>query len=206
MMEQKIVITIARQYGSGGRKIGKIVADQLGIPFLDKKIISEAVAESGIHANLIVNNDEKAGNPLGQAFAAGGMHSYFNSEPSINDKVFLAESEAIKKFAKAGSCVIIGRCANYVLRDEVRHLSVFVNADLEDRIERAIHEYGEPEKRIKERLAKRDKQRAHYHSYYTDERWMDLEHYDITVNSSSPGLENAAKLIIEAAKDRCNQL
>ena len=85
MMEQKIVITIARQYGSGGRKIGKIVADQLGIPFLDKKIISEAIAESGIHANLIVNNDEKAGNPLGQAFAAGGMHSYFNSPRQLKN-------------------------------------------------------------------------------------------------------------------------
>lgn len=202
-MENKIVITIARQYGSGGRDIGKLIAEKLGITYLDKEIIAEAVAESGIRKDLMTNNDEKAGNPLGQAFAAGGMHSYFNSELSINDKVFMAESEAIKKLAKAQSCVIIGRCASYVLRDEVRHLSVFVNADLEDRIQRAIHQYGEPEKKIKERLVKRDKQRAHYHSYYTDERWMDLEQYDITVNSTSLGLKNAANLIIEAAKFRC---
>lgn len=202
-MENNIVITIARQYGSGGRAIGKLVAEKLGITYLDKEIIAEAVAGSGIRTDLMTNNDEKAGNPLGQAFAAGGMHSYFNTELPINDKVFLAESEAIKKFAKSQSCVIIGRCASYVLRDEVRHLSVFVNADLEDRIDRAIHQYGEPEKKIKERLAKKDKQRSHYHSYYTDERWMDLEQYDITVNSTSLGLENAANLIIQAAKFRC---
>ncbi|MDD5953282.1 MAG: cytidylate kinase-like family protein [Oscillospiraceae bacterium] len=205
-MENNIVITIARQYGSGGREIGRRVAEKLGILYLDKKILLEAVTESGIHPDLVRYNDEKAGNPLGQAFAAGGMHSYFNSESTINDKVFQAESEAIKKFAKQGSCVIIGRCASYVLRHEVRHLSVFINADLDDRIQRAIHQYGEPEKRIRERLAKQDKQRAHYHSYYTDERWMDLEQYDLTLNSSSVGLENAADLIIQAAKYRCRSI
>lgn len=202
-MENKIVITIARQYGSGGRAIGKMVADKLGIAFLDKEIIAQSVAESGIHADLIRNNDEKAGNPLGQAFAAGGMHSYFGNEMTINDKVFVAQSNAIKKLAKEQSCVIIGRCGSYVLRDEVKHLSVFINADLEDRMERIIRLYNVPEKKIRERLMKMDKQRAHYHSYYTDERWMDLEQYDLTLNSTSVGYENAADLIITAAKYRC---
>ena len=202
-MKNKIVITIARQYGSGGREIGKIVSETLGIPYLDKEIISAAVAESGIHADLLRNNDERVGNPLGQAFAAGGAYSYFGSEPTINDKIFIAESDVIKKYAKAGSCVIIGRCASYILREEVEHLSVFVNADLEDRMRRAVEDYGEPSRKIRELLAKKDKQRAHYHHFYTDERWMDLEHYDITVNSSALGLENAAKLIIEAARYRC---
>ena len=190
-MKNKIVITIARQYGSGGREIGKIVSKTLGIPYLDKEIISAAVAESGIHADLLRNNDERVGNPLGQAFAAGGAFSYFGNEPTINDKIFIAESDVIKKYAQAGSCVIIGRCASYILREEVEHLSVFVNADLEDRMRRAVEDYGEPSKKIRELLIKRDKQRAHYHHYYTDERWMDLE--------------NAAKLIIEAAQYRCAQ-
>ena len=204
-MANNIVITIARQYGSGGREIGKLVADKLGITYLDKEILTKAVTDSGIAAGFMQHNDEKVGGSFGQAIAAGGMQSYFNSEISVGDKVFLAESDAIKAFAKAGSCVIIGRCASYILRDEVPHLSVFVNANLEDRIHRAIHEYGEPEKKIKERLAKRDKQRAHYHNYYTDEKWMDLEQYDITVNSSSLGLEQSADLIIQAAKLRCCQ-
>ncbi len=206
MMKNNIVITIARQYGSGGREIGKRIAEKLGIVYLDKEIIAQAVEDSGIRADLMNRNDESAGHPLGQAFASGGLNSYFGGDLSINDRVFMAQSDAIKKLAKAQSCVIIGRCASYVLRDEVRHLSVFINADMEDRIRRAVNVYGEPEKKIKERLAKKDKQRAHYHSYYTDERWMDLEQYDITVNSTSIGMDNAVDLIIAAAKYRCGNV
>lgn len=197
------VITIARQYGSGGRDIGRMVAERLGVPCLDKEIMAQTMRESGFSEELIQKADEKASHSLAYSMSMGGY--FFGSQPNyinqlpLNDQIFMAESEVIKKAADQGGCVIIGRCANFLLRDRKNRLSVFIHADKAQRIDRAIHKYGIPERKIKDFLEKQDKQRAHYHSFYTDEKWNDLENYDLALSSSSLGIDATVEMILAAA-------
>ncbi len=198
------VITIARQYGSGGRDIGRAVAERLGIPCLDKEIIAQTMRESGFSEELIKKADEKATNSLAYSMMMGSY--FFGSQPNyisqlpINDQIFLAESDVIKKAADKGGCVVVGRCGNFILRERKNRLSVFIHADKSHRIQRAIQEYGVPEKKIEDFLEKQDKQRAHYHSFYTDEKWSDLTNYDLSISSSSFGIENTIEMILAAAE------
>lgn len=198
------VITIARQYGSGGREIGREVAKRLGVPCLDKEIIAQTMRESGFSEELVQKADEKATNNLAYSMMMGSY--FFGSQPAymnqlpLNDQIFVAESEVIKKAAEKGGCVVIGRCGNFLLRERKNRLSVFIHADKAHRIDRAVHQYGVPEKKIEDFLAKQDKQRAHYHSFYTDEKWSDLTNYDLSLSSSSFGLENSVEMILAAAE------
>ena len=203
-MSNKTVITIGREYGSGGRDIGRIVAERLQIPYLDREIISQAVKESGLSEEIIRQADEKASNPFSLSSLAGsyffGSQPTFNNNLSINDQIFILESDIIKKAAEKGPCVIIGRCANNILREYSYCMSVFIHADMEHRMNRDILEYGVSPKKIEEFLAKQDKHRAHYHSYYTDEKWGDFSHYDLVIKSSKFGIEATADLILSAVE------
>ena len=191
-MENKTIITISRQFGSGGREIGKKIADQLGIPFYDKELIEIAAKESGMDKELFEEDDARTS----KGFRLLGALGYSLGGPlSLNDRLYLVQEEVIKGVACEGSCVIVGRCADYVLRDRSDVLNVYIHADMEDRKERAVHSYEVDERDIEGSIKKIDKRRANYYEYYTDRKWGRAENYDISINSSTFGIDGTVEII-----------
>lgn len=203
-MTQKVIITIARQFGSGGREIGQKLAEQLGIKFYDKELIALAAKESGIDEDLFESADEKPFNPFWSSLAVNiaGFGSKFSgfSDMPMNDRLFLIQSNVIKKIAQEESCVIVGRCADYILKEEANAVHIFVHADLPFKKNRLVGSYGIPEPNAEEFMKKTDKRRASYYDYYVGEKWGIAENYDLCVDSSAIGIDNTVKLIIEIAK------
>lgn len=198
-MENKTIITISRQFGSGGLEIGKKLAEQLGIPFYDKELIEIAAEESGMDKELFEENDahtSKGFRLLGAlGYSLGGPLSTI-TELSLNDRLYLVQEEIIKRVANNdGACVIVGRCADYALRDRDDVLNVFIHADMKDRKERAIHSYEVDERDIEGSVKKIDKRRANYYEYYTDRKWGRAENYDISINSSTFGIDGTVEIL-----------
>lgn len=197
-MEKKTIITISRQFGSGGRDVGQQLAKQLGIPFYDKELIEIAARESGIDPELFEDAEEKTSmgfhlfGALG--YSLGGPLSTI-TELSINDRVFIVQSQVVKKVAEKGPCVIVGRCADYVLRERNDVLNVFIHADMQDRVGRAVHSYKVDDRNIEDSVLKIDKRRANYYEYYTDFHWGDADNYDIAINTSTFGIEGTVRLL-----------
>lgn len=200
-MKHKTVITISRQYGSGGREIGRKLAEELGIPFYDKELISLTAKKSGLGEDWLREVDEKASSSLLYSLSmTGSMGSGFDLP--LNDKVFLLQSDIIREVAKEGSCVIVGRCADYVLKEEARCINLFIHADLSKRVERAVQVYNQPAAKAESIVLKTDKRRATYYNYYTGIKWGGVENYDLSLDSGRVGPEGAVKVIkafIEAA-------
>ena len=194
------VITISRQYASGGREIGKIIAQHYGIPFYDNDLIALAAKESGFTENIFEKQEDKASNSLIYSIAMGlnvfGTHGYSKEVLSIDDKVFLAQSDIIRRVANEGPCVIIGRCADYILRDQVKTVNVFLWGQIEARIQRAIEVYGMSHSKAEENVLKVDKKRANYYNYHSDRKWGRSDNYDISLQTDIIGIENTAKMII----------
>ena len=204
-MAKKIIITIARQYGSGGREIGEHVAEGLGIPIYDKELITDAAAKGSLNAEVIRNADESAANSLLYTLAMGsnvlGTTMHFGYKMPLNDKLFLLQSEVIKERAAEGSCVIIGRCADYVLRDEPNVLRLFIYGDLDHREERVKLRHPElKSSQIIDVINKTDKRRSSYYNFYTGNKWGKYDNYDMAINSSTLGIEGTAQLVIACAK------
>lgn len=199
-MSNKIVITIGRQFGSGGRAIGKLVAEKLGIPFYDKEIIKHIAEESGFSQEILNDYDEKPTNSFLYSLSLGA-YTYGNSitgipEMPMSDKIFVIQSDVIKNLAEKGSCVIVGRCAESILKDEVDSFSVFIHADFDSRIKRVSEYDNISHDEAAEKIRKTDKKRASYHNYYSELKWGAATSYDICINSKI-GIENAAQLIID---------
>ena len=199
-MSSKTVITIGRQFGSGGRAIGKLVAQKLGIPFYDKEIIKHIAQESGLSHEILDDYDEKPTNSFLYSLSLGA-YTYGNSitgipEMPMSDKIFVIQSDVIKKLAKEGPCVIVGRCAESVLKDEVDYLSVFIHTDTDSRIKRVSEYDNISRNEAAERIRKTDKKRASYHNYYSELKWGAATSYDLCINSKI-GIENAAQLIVD---------
>ena len=204
-MEKKIIITIARQYGSGGREIGEKVAKQLGIPIYDKELITDAAIKGNLDENVTKLADESAANSLLYTLAMGsnvlGTTMHFGYKMPLNDKLFILQSEVIKEKAKDHSCVIIGRCADYVLRDEENVLRIFVYGDLDHRQQRIAARHPELKSaQIIDVINKTDKRRSSYYNFYTGNKRGKYDNYDVAINSSSLGIDGAAELIISCAK------
>lgn len=204
-MSKKIIITIARQYGSGGREIGEQVAKMLGIPLYDKEIITDAAAMGSLNEEVIKRADESAANSLLYTLAMGsnvlGTTMHFGYKMPLNDKLFLLQSEIIREYAKAGSCVIIGRCSDYVLRDEKNLLRLFIYGDLDHRKERVATRHPEfKSSQIIDAINKTDKRRSTYYNFYTGNKWGKSDNYDITINSSTFGIEGTANIIVACVK------
>lgn len=199
-MSNRTVITIGRQFGSGGRAIGRLVAEKLGIPFYDKDIIKRISKESGLSHEILDDYDEKPTNSFLYSLSLGA-YTYGNSitgipEMPMSDKIFVIQSDVIKKLASEGPCVIVGRCAESVLKDEFDFLSVFIHTDFDSRIQR-VSEYDKiSHDEAAERIRKTDKKRASYHNYYSELKWGAATSYDLCINSKI-GIENAAQLIID---------
>ena len=196
------VITIGRQYGSDGRAIGEKLAKDYNIPFYDKDILARASKESGICEDLFKDNDEKkTGSFLfslamdstflgyGVGFGAGDV------EMPLSQKIFLAQFETIKNIAKEGPCVIVGRCADYVLEEEPNVIRVFVHADFEKRCRRVMERDDLPEKNALDAVMKNDKQRMSYYNYYTNNKWGDANNYNLTLDSGLTGVDGAVEVI-----------
>lgn len=190
----KYVITIGREYGSGGRFIGRLVAQKLGIAFYDNELIYEACKESGMSPAVFESFDEKTDG----FFSAAGMYSY---DLSLSQKVFLAQFEAIKKIAEDKSCVIVGRCADYVLRDNPNVCNIFICAPMEDKIKRAVEYYDVKIEKASSIITKRDKKRRTYYNFYTDMDWGKASNYDLCINSKI-GVENCVNVIVNYVKER----
>ena len=197
-MAMETVITISRQYGSGGRFIGRKLAEALGIPFYDKELITMAAEESGMSKELFEKADEKAGSSLLYTLS---MNSYLlhgmagAPDLPLNDKVFLIQSEMIRKVADKGPCVIVGRCADYVLREKENCLNVYIYSDLDDRVARATTYYGLSPERAREQMQKMDKKRASYYNFYTNLKWGRAENYDLSLNSAKVGIDGCVDVI-----------
>ncbi len=198
-MERKYIITIARQFGSGGREIGKALAESLGIPCYDKELISLAAKESGMDADVFKNVDERATNSLLYSLSMGlysfGNNFSSNGDLPVNDRLYILQHQIIKKLAEEGPCVIVGRCADYVLKDRDDTLSVFIHADMEYRKKRAIEIHGVAKNRAEQIVNKTDKVRANYYSFYSGQKWGYAHNYDLCLDSSKLSTNKIVKLI-----------
>ena len=198
-MDTKSIITISRQYGSGGRFIGRKLANKLGIPFYDQELISLAAKESGFSEGFFENAEKKATSSfLYSLYLHGTVEG--NSGLPLDEQAFIIQSGVILDVAKKGPCVIVGRCADYILRDRTDSLHVFIHADLDKRIERVVKLYGETDQNPQKRLADKDKTRRLNYKYYTDRIWGMSQNYYITLNSGKIGLERCGEMIVELAK------
>lgn len=187
----KTVVTIGRQYGSGGREIGEKLAAELGIPFYDSKLLEIAANDSGIDKEFFETNDEKPVNSLLYILS----NTYSDDNLPFNHKLFLAQFEAVKKVAAEGPCVIVGRCADYALKNNENAVKLFIHADIESRIKRAIEKYGVAEKHANEAIIKIDKQRSSYYNFYTCQKWGQVDSYDLAFSSSLLGVDGSVALI-----------
>ena len=204
-MSKKLIITIARQYGSGGREIGERVAELLGIPIFDKELITDAAAKGSLNEEIIKKADESAANSLLYTLAMGsnilGTTMHFGYKMPLNDKLFILQSEVIKEYAKEGSCVIIGRCADYVLRDEANILRLFIYGDLDHRQARVLERHPElKSSQVIDVINKTDKRRSSYYNFYTGNKWGKYDNYDMAINSSTLGIAGTAQIIAASAK------
>ena len=201
-MSSKRFVTITRQYGSGGHDIGKALAKALGIGFYDKELISLAARESGIAPEVFEKADERPANSLLYSLSVG-LYNYGNglSNPMddlpVNDKLYLLQHKIIKEKAESESFVIVGRCADYILKDYPGVVKVFIYADIESRIRRAISRHDIEPARAKQAIIKTDKNRANYYSFYSGQKWGQVENYDLCINTTKLSVDQAVKLITD---------
>ena len=201
-MKESIIVTLDREFGSGGHEVGKYLADKLGLDFYDDEFIAEAAAKTGFHEEYIRRNEENVPSvSMGSLF--GGV-DIFHSSPA--DQIQAEEVRVIKEIAEKGNCVIIGRAADYILKDTV-HVSIFVYAPLEARIQRiksrqGLYHLDESDASIEKTIKAVDKQRKRYYEFYTDNKWGARDSYDLLINTSRTGIDGAG-MIIETYIKEC---
>lgn len=195
----KHIITISREFGSGGREIGKLLAEQLNIPFYDKELLEMASKESGICKELFESNDESYTNSFLYSLVMGNYpvspEGRINPEMPLNHKLFLAQFDTIKKIAEEGPCVIVGRCADYILKENTDVLNFFVMGNLLEKKKRILERYDIEKNKVEDFIKKTDKRRAHYYNFYTDMKWGEAKNYDLCINSSKTGIQGAVELM-----------
>ena len=201
------IITVGRQFGSGGREIGELVAEHFGIKCYDKELLSRAAKESGFCEEMIQNHDERPTNSflynlVMDTYSFGYNASSFVDMP-ISHKVFLAQFDTIKKIADEGPCVIVGRCADYALSDYENVVNLFIYANEDAKIRRIKERFADvkTDDQAKDMMNKKDKQRQSYYNYYSSKKWGRADSYDLCINSSKLGIEGTVKFIIQYIED-----
>ena len=194
-VKDHVVITVSREYGSGGRYVGRLIADKLGIKFYDKEIITKLAEATGLSEEYIEKNEQKRD---ASAILNNGYYMGLDNA----DELFVKETELIKELAAKDSCVIIGRCADFILKDEKNVVKVFVYSGMEDKIKRATQIYGYEEDKAKKEIERIDKLRANHYKHYTDKDWKDFSNYDICINSDLLGVEKSADVICNMVKGK----
>lgn len=203
-MIMNTVITIGRQYGSGGRELGQMIAKKLGFDFYDEELVTMAAEKNKMHEDILKAVDEKATKSLLYTLVTGSdlrfMHSTQYDMP-INDKLFITQSEIIKGLAEKSSCVIVGRCADYVLR-ESKHkcIHLFLYADKESKIKRIATKYDLTDDKAKDKINKIEKTRKSYYNYYSSRDWGNPANYDLCLNTATLGLDKSCDIICEYVK------
>lgn len=196
----KKIITIGRQFGSGGHLIGEKVAEKLGFAYYDRKLLDLAAEKSGMCHSVVKEADERAANPwyyaaMSQSGASMGINL------CTNDAIFNVQSDIIKEIAKTEDAVIVGRCSDYILRNQdCELLSVFIYAPLEARIKRTMERDKIGESEAASKIKRHDKQRKLYYDFYTDKKWSAHESYNLTLNSETFGIDGTADIICAALK------
>lgn len=188
-----VVITIAREYGSGGRYIGRLVAEKLGIKLYDKEFIEKISENTGLSTEYIESNEQKR-------TALDNFNNGYYSGLNNADDLFIKESNLIKKLANKESCVIIGRCADFILKDNKNVIKIFINNNMENKIKRATEFYGMNKEKAEKEIARINKLRANHYKYYTEREWKDPSNYNICINSDAVGIDNAVELICNMVK------
>ena len=194
-LKNHIIITVSREYGSGGRYVGKLIADKLGIKLYDKEFVTKLAEETGLSEEYIENNEQKR-----NVLSVLNNGYYFGMDNA--DELFIKESEMIKEIAQKESCVIIGRCADFILKDRKDVVKVYVYSDMKDKIKRATEFYGFNKEKAEKEIKRIDKLRANHYKYYTDKQWSDHSNYDIAINSDSFGVEKTADVICELVETK----
>lgn len=189
------VISIGRQFGCGAHEIATGLSKTLGIPYLDKEIIKRAAKDSGFDEKIFSFYDERPTRSFLYNISTDGMAGITGNGVSLEDQVFQYQFETIKKFAKEGSCIIVGRCADYILQDNPNLFTVFLHADEDFRKERIMKLYGLDEKSVAKELKSVDKKRAKFHNFYSDKKWGDVSTYDLSIDVSSMGVDGTVDLI-----------
>lgn len=194
------IITITRQFGSGGHEIGEALAKKLEIPFYDKELISLAAKESGISPEVFDEVDEKATNSLLYSLSVG-LYSYGNGFSSmgdlpVNDRLYILQHKIIKELAEKENFVVVGRCADYVLKDNPNIVKVFIYADIDSRVKRAVDRRDIDPARAKQAVIKADKARANYYSFYSGKKWGLADNYDLCINSTHISIDQAVEIIL----------
>lgn len=194
------IITITRQFGSGGHDIGKALSEKLDIPFYDKELISIAAKESGIAPEVFETVDEKATNSLLYSLSMGFNH-YSNGftateDLPFNDRLYILQHKIIKELAEKENFVVVGRCADYVLRENPNVVKVYIYADIESRIKRAVERHDIDSVRAKQAVVKADKNRANYYSFYSGKKWGLADNYDLCINSTNLTVDQAVEVIL----------
>ena len=205
MHPQPFAINIGRQLGSGGRAIGRLLADSMGARYLDRELLTLAADRSGLSPEIFERTDEHKGflhTLAGSLFPAFSAHTGCYDESVNDDTLFRLQSEAIRRAAQEAPCIIIGRCADYVLRDMPRTVNVFVVADRRDRIARLCRMNNITEAEAARRIDKGDQRRAEYYNFYTQQRWGAAETYDLCLNTSLFGIERTAEIIRQFAEEK----
>lgn len=195
----KYIITIGREYGSGGKEIGQKLAEKIGVKCYDKELLSVASKESGIDENLFYANDEKQQGSFIYSLMMGtyamGEGGKIYPELPLSHKMYIAQFDAIKKVADKGPCVLVGRCADYVLRERKNIINIFITADKEFKTKRLSERLSVGEAKAEDIMNKTDKKRANYYNFNTESRWGKAMNYDLCINSSKIGIDNTVNLI-----------
>ena len=197
-LKSNFVITVSREFGSGGRYVGRLIADKLGIKLYDKDFIIKLAEKTGLSEEYIENNEQKRDK---LALLNNGYYSGLNNA----DDLFIQESEIIKEVAEKEACVLIGRCADFILKDKKNVIRVFISSSMEDKINRALNIYGIDEKNIEKEIKKIDKLRANHYKYYTGNNWSDASNYDLCINSDLYGVEKTADIICDLVIQKVNK-
>ena len=200
-MSIQTIITISRQFGSGGHEIGQLLSNQLDIPCYDKKLIELASKTSGIQQAYFENAEEHPPSSFlySLSLAASAANPFLgNSDFTLSEQIFKAQAKAIRDAAAQGACVIVGRCADYILENTPYCLHVYIHSGLEERVKRISSRFEADEKTAKEMIQKVDKKRKSYYQFYVDDRWGNADRYDLCLNSGTLGIERCVKLIIDA--------
>lgn len=196
----KSIITISREFGSGGRTIGRLVAEQLGYQFYDRELVNQVAERSGFSPEFIEESGEYASAKSSLLFAMATAGQYSADGLSMHDRLYIEQTRFIEELAEQGNCVIVGRCADYILRDNKDCLHVFIHADMASRAKRIVERYGEKNKSPEKRLAEKDQKRRVYYKNYTGRNWGQAQNYDLCLNSGVLGEEACVELIVAACK------
>lgn len=203
----KKIITIGRELGSGGRTIGKMVANRLGIPYYDRELIDKAAENSGLSAKYIESSEQRITNSflynlaMGTSYGYGILQNANGQTLPLSEQIYAAQKKVIRKFADQGRCVIVGRCADHILAEREDVLRVFIYADKDKRVLKGIQEYGMAKQTAGKEIERSDKERSRHYNTFTDKIWGDRHNYDLLLNSSTLDYENCAKIICSMAEE-----